>query len=265
MPAHRYFSRATILAATDVLAQVHETDFDRLYDEWGLFVQSGRSIYNPEGRSRSLAKFLLQHPDHTTPDGEDLAEAVVTRAIALLHSTRLLDLLVREAGQRFVSALQRDGFAVENGHLVRMLAVPIDVRAIDDEVHALLDRFGFKTAKGHLEQAAKNHHSGNWASANSQIRTFFVSLLDEIAFKLEPAGAAAAGAEENRRQLLAHRNPPFLLTGLNEWSADGKNFINGVVKRLHPQGAHPGLSDDEDCTFRLQLVLLVARLLLRRL
>jgi hypothetical protein len=60
-------------------------------------------------------------------------------------------------------------------------------------------------------------------------------------------------------------SPPFLSRDLNEWSDDGKNFINGVFKRLHPQGSHPGLSDEEDYTFRLHLVLLIPRLLLRRL
>ena len=60
-------------------------------------------------------------------------------------------------------------------------------------------------------------------------------------------------------------SPPFISRELNEWSDDGKNFVNGTFKRVHPQGSHPGLSDEEDCTFRLHLVLLVARLFLRRL
>jgi hypothetical protein len=51
---------------------------------------------------------------------------------------------------------------------------------------------------------------------------------------------------------------------LNEWDDDGKGFINGLVKRLHPQGPHPGLSDEDDSTFRLHVVLLTATLLLRR-
>jgi len=38
-----------------------------------------------------------------------------------------------------------------------------------------------------------------------------------------------------------------------------------VFKRLHPQGAHPGLSDEEDSTFRLHMVLLLCWLFLRRL
>jgi integrase len=44
----------------------------------------------------------------------------------------------------------------------------------------------------------------------------------------------------------------------------GGGFVNGLAKRLHPQGSHPGLSDQEDSTFRLHTVLLTARLLLER-
>jgi hypothetical protein len=36
------------------------------------------------------------------------------------------------------------------------------------------------------------------------------------------------------------------------------------MRRLNPEGSHPGLSDDEDCSFRLNIVLLTASLLLRR-
>jgi hypothetical protein len=51
---------------------------------------------------------------------------------------------------------------------------------------------------------------------------------------------------------------------LNEWDDNGLGFINGLMKRLHPKGSHPGLPDEEDSTFRLHIVLLTARLLLTR-
>ncbi len=105
--------------------------------------------------------------------------------------------------------------------------------------------------------------SGQWAATNGQLRTFFESLLDEIAIELDPAAAGLPNSE-NRRQRLANLDPPVLRTDLNEWSGDGKNFVNGVLKRLHPDGPHPGLSDEEDSTFRLHLVVLISRLLLRR-
>jgi hypothetical protein len=60
-------------------------------------------------------------------------------------------------------------------------------------------------------------------------------------------------------------NPPFFLHGLNEWTGQGTGFFEAFFRRLHPQGAHPGLSDEEDSTFRLHLVLLTARSPLTRL
>ena len=90
-------------------------------------------------------------------------------------------------------------------------------------------------------------------------------MLDEAAYKLVSNAPTGPTHGEARRQALANTSPPFLSRNLNEWSDEGKNFVNGVFKRRHPQGAHPGLSDEEDSTFRLHLVLLVARLFLRRL
>lgn len=43
------------------------------------------------------------------------------------------------------------------------------------------------------------------------------------------------------------------------------HFSDGLIARLNPQGSHPGLSDQEDCTFRLHIVIITARLVLRRL
>ncbi len=113
-----------------------------------------------------------------------------------------------------------------------------------------------------LEQALENHARGRWAAANAQLRTFFDALLDGIAERLDPASATLASGQQRRAKLAAMN---FLSIPLNEWDNDGRGgFINGLVKRLHPQGAHPGLSDDDDCTFRLHIVLLTAALLLRR-
>jgi hypothetical protein len=67
-----------------------------------------------------------------------------------------------------------------------------------------------------------------------------------------------------RRTWLAQRDPTFFNAGLNEWDFQGGGFMESFFRRLHPQGAHPGLYDEDDSTFRLHLVLLVGRQLLRR-
>jgi hypothetical protein len=72
----------------------------------------------------------------------------------------------------------------------------------------------------------------------------------------------ASQSSEGRRQRLATEG--ILRADLNEWGLEGKNFTNGLMKRLHPEGAHPGLSNEKDSLFRLNVVLLTARLLLDR-
>jgi hypothetical protein len=64
---------------------------------------------------------------------------------------------------------------------------------------------------------------------------------------------------------VAPLQPPFLGTELNEWGVPGQEPYGWAFKRLHPQGAHPDLSDEEDPTFRRHLVLLLSRLFMRRL
>jgi hypothetical protein len=71
-------------------------------------------------------------------------------------------------------------------------------------------------------------------------------------------------SRQARRQCLANIVPAFLDRDLNEWRDNGGGFVNGLMARLHPQGSHPGLSDDDDSTFRLHMVLLTARLMLTR-
>lgn len=210
-----------------------------------------------QSRCRDLFRFLRDNPE-IEHDGRRISDLVVEEAARRVSS--------RHPGELFVRALERAGFLIEdNGQLRRTLPEALDLPAADDELHTLLSGHNLQVPLGHLDQAIDAHARGNWASANSQIRSFLESLLDEAAYLLDPNAPRGQNQGEARRQLLANITPPFLSRDLNEWSDDGKNFVNGVFKRLHPQGAHPGLSDEEDCTFRLHLVLLIGRLFLRRL
>ena len=65
--------------------------------------------------------------------------------------------------------------------------------------------------------------------------------------------------------MLADASVGFLAPDQGEWTADGKNYVNGLFKMLHTHGSHPGLSDEDHCTFRLHVVLVTARTFLRRL
>jgi hypothetical protein len=264
------FSRRTILAATDLLGNFFtHSGIDRFLLDHGLENSIGGS--SKESRGNELAKYLIKDPEVRNEYGENLTDAVVSalvgRAIVGSYSGYPREFSFEEFQKGYPAlhrALERDGFTVQGGELRRTLPEVLDLPRADDEVHTLLDQYGFTVSKGHLDQGIAAHARGDWAAANAQFRPFIESLFDSIAEHVA-SGAAVPAPGNQRRQWLANRTPPFFLTDLNEWSGQGTGFIEGFYRRLHPQGAHPGLSDEEDSTFRLHLVLLVARNLLRRL
>ena len=264
------FSRRTVLAATDVMANWGHAEIDRFLLEYELedAVQAGSRAQ----KAIALGRHLIQNPELQNEDGENLTDVVVDQIVtfALKMSTHgylsgEFDFdTFRQSYEALHRGLERDGFSVESGVLRRTLPQVLDLPGADDEVHALLERYRFTVSRGHLDQGIVAHVRGDWAAANGQFRAFIESLFDAIAEHLA-AGAPLPPAGHQRRQWLANRNPPFFVVVLNEWSGQGTGFIEGFYRRLHPAGAHPGLSDEEDSTFRLHLVLLVARSLLRRL
>ena len=164
-----------------------------------------------------------------------------------------------------INSLKHDGYIVENGKLVTMLPDVIDLPEKEDELNSLLDKFQFNISKGHLNQAISAHTRGDWASANAQLRSFIESLFDSIAEKIH-INSTLPPSSHSRREFLAREKPQFFLTDLNEWViGNNGGFVQGFWKRLNPQGPHPGLSDEEDSTFRLHLVILTASHYMRRL
>ena len=233
-------------------------------------------------RLNALVSYLSLNPDNTNREGQNLTDAVVRDLISRAAATiRAEDLGAWDTVSTFEEAftnrfpelsraLDRDGFKVIEWQLRRNLPEAFDLPATDDDVHRLLRTFGFSVPSGHLDQAIQNHSQGTWAAANSQLRSFVEGLMDSISDRLEPDSAKLPARGWNRVEWLANQTPPFFLPELNEWQTDSKTgrpigFIYGVWQRLHPHGSHPGLSDEEDSTFRLHLVLILARLLLLRL
>lgn len=60
--------------------------------------------------------------------------------------------------------------------------------------------------------------------------------------------------------------PSFLFEDYNEWNANNQKqqYVQSLMSKMHPHGGHPGLSEEEDAIFRLQIMLITARLFLRR-
>ncbi|NBC29454.1 MAG: hypothetical protein GVY29_05615, partial [Spirochaetes bacterium] len=151
--------------------------------------------------------------------------------------------------------------------LRRMLpeeAPELDFREAESEIFVLLDHYGLSVAKGHLTYALSAFQRGEWSSANGELRNFYEEYLNTIAVKL---GYTGQGDSKAKRDFLGSGvQPPFLIPDYNEWNGNNQKpqYVQGLLSRMHPHGGHPGLSEEEDATFRLQITLITARLFLRR-
>lgn len=263
------FTRPTIVAAVEFLgAMLTQARFDQLVVRLGLDDEiSLGTAKSVSAKCAMLARIVNQRSMQMTSTLNGpmtLAEAAVREAVAVT-----VPQLDKTEQDRLLRGLALDGYVVswKDGTKTPLLrtALPgeVDLPAADDEVHQLLKQFGFSVPLGHLDQAIDAHTRGDWAAANSQIRTFLEGLLSDIALNIDPQEAAGLPSSENRRAWLAERG--FLSSSRNEWTADGKNYVNGLFKMLHTDGSHPGLSDEDHSTFRLHLGLITGRALLRRL
>jgi hypothetical protein len=280
------FNRLTIVAAVEVIAgfKAH-SDMQILEVQWDI--EQYVSTSSKSARIASWSKVATSlNPTVMTETGKmKLSHAVVELAVQAPEHVKS-----EQSWRRFVAGLRFDGFEIvtdrvpdpsgrqsifgdgpreiEVAVLMRMLPddLPgLDFREADSEVDNLLRKHNLTVAAGHLEQATSAFQRGDWAASNAQLRTFYQDLLDRIAVKL---GCDEARSDDAKRTYLASESSgPFLLTQYNEWENDrGKpSFVLGLWARLHPQGSHPGLSEEDDCTFRLQVALITARLFLRRL
>ena len=262
MPISSY----TLIEVLEHLEGYRHDDITRILIRFGIEDVAPESSGTKSERIMRLTRFLLADPGRKGPFGSDLSLEIVEHLVTGLATSLGIYSSFEETYPRLVRTLERDGFVIDGGKLVPQIPPSVTAPGDDSELYRLLDEFGFATSKGHLEQAIAAHTRGEWASANAQLRSFTESLFDEIARTLFPSEAASASSSEERRRLLASMPQPFVLPDLNEWDvARGNGFIQGFWRRLHPQGSHPGLSDEDDSTFRLRLVALVAHHLLARL
>ena len=261
------FSRRSTIAAIDLFEGKYHADLTAFIMELGpaVYTQIRSEPISLKNRLSDLKRFVDLHPSAVV-DGEPLVNVIVERAATFLphepeHSWSRAPRLT-PAMETFMRVLDMDGYAVTDGMLRRTLPTDIGLPETESELMRLMAKYALDTPKGHLQQAMDAHARGNWAGANGQIRTFFDALLDAIAERVDPSTAMLATGQPRRAKLASHG---FLSVPLNEWGDDGKGYINGLVRRLHPAGPHPGLSDEDDSTFRLHTVLLTTTLLLRRL
>lgn len=276
------FNNMTVVAAAQVIGNFHShADLSVVELEWGI--QGRCSQSSKSAHIRDIAQIAIQEcPSVYTQVGQ------VTMDRALIE----LALSAPTADQnsadwkKLLAGLRLDGFEAseekfETGEedfmgnprfetkmvLRRMLpqGIPsLNVRSEQSELEALLTQLGMTVAKGHLGQSIAAFSRGDWAASNAQLRSCFEAVVHGVSDRL---GKYPQPNMAQYFKALGELDPAFLYAEYNEWhSQDQKpQFIKGLWARLHPQGSHPGLSEEDDCTFRIQVVSITLRVLLRRL
>jgi len=264
-------SKRTLLEIIEIVENWTVAEVDRMLLTFEIEIPR-----NPKGENISKAKkanVLLDFLYSNEHKGPFTDNAQVDSVQYILEKYERKETIFFEkdfikSHHRLYNSLKRDGYTINNATLVSLLPEELIEANVENELFRLLKRYSFNTAMGHLEQAIENHSNGNWAGANGQFRTFTESLLISISNHLIPNRTCISFGDalvwlSNPKML----NPVLLSEQLNEVpsSSCDKPFINGLWKRLHPTGPHPGLSDEEDSTFRYHTLIVFARYLLKRI
>lgn len=248
------FSRKTILEIVKALNFQTHDEVDRFSLEFDLEdVISGRYLKEKE---TSIAKHLVPNQEALGPNGSALPIEVIEYATKHHRGFESLS----ESYPDLTHSLDRDGFELTNTGIRRKLPAELPVVEQEDQLISLLEKFGFGIAKGHYEQAIAAHARGEWAAANAQLRSF----VEEFFNKTQTIVCPGQHSSSNERKI-ALAKAGFFISEYNEFLFNGTGFVEGFWKRLHPEGSHPGLSEQSDSTFRLHLVILVIHHFLVRL
>ena len=278
------FNRMTVVASAEVIEGMKtQAAFTSLALQWGIESRCGTGSVHSKVNVMAHVAINENLTVHTLNGLQSLERAMIELAVSADENVRHRN---HDAWLRLVAGLRFDGFEIteikvptgreglfgdpisETRHeLRRMLPEDVpetDFREAASEVELLLDQLRLPVAKGHLQQALSAFQRGEWSSANGELRNFFENYLNEIADAL---GYSGKDDSKMRRDFLgADVEPPFLLAEYNEWNANNQKpqYVQGLMSRMHPHGGHPGLSEEEDATFRLQISLVTARLFSRR-
>src|SRR5215831_985807 len=207
------FSRNTIVETMRVMHMwTTVNQFQEFLFRFSLESVAPASLGTKPSRINALTSHLLKNPEAKGPKGANLTLETIEY---LLNWRSVTASNALDQCPELVRALELDGYSInENGKVVSVVPSTIALAQQQTAVEALLLQFGFTVADGHLKQALSAHARGDWAAANSQMRTFIESLFDCFADKLlnPPLPATSHG----RREQLARLIPPFIDPAVNE-------------------------------------------------
>ena len=240
------FSKKTILEIVKALNfQTHDE-----VERFGIEFNIEDAIFETyiKQKETSIAKYIISNPEALGPNGSILAIEIIEYIIKHYSGFEPIS----ESYPELARSLDRDGFELTNKGLRKKLPAALPIVEQEDQLISLLEKFNFNTAKGHYEQAVAAHARGDWAASNAQLRSF----VEEFFNKTQTIVCPGQHSSSNDRKI-ALAKAGFFIKEYNEYLFNGTGFVEGFWKRLHPEGSHPGLSEQSDSTFRLHLVILV--------
>lgn len=174
------FSRKTIDIATDVLVidirhagGYDQSGFERFLTRFELEEAVQYTAWSVSSRITTFLKYIYTHQDEKGPSGANLVFEIIEYITELAVQYRVNSVNF----EKLINSLKRDGYKVDDeGKIAYIMPEAMQIAGKEDEIHSLLNKFGFITAKGHLEQAISNFTRGDWAGANAQLRTFIESI-----------------------------------------------------------------------------------------
>lgn len=191
---------------------------------------------NKEATAQLLLRRLREDGGHEARGGAlELARLMLVRGKAQSGWTD-----PAQWWQDLHDAVAADGWEFDESRDILVPTVPGAV--VTDEVswiEAELTRRAWTTAAGHYKQAVDSFAAGNWAAANSQLRSFLESLICT-------AGNTASGSGSGQVQRAVDT-----LHGAGLLLPHEAEFVKSLWRLLHSGGSHSGLSDEDEARFRL--------------
>lgn len=248
------FSRKTIIEMVNALNLKTHEEIERFALEFVLEDKvSGEYV---KAKCTSISKYIILNSDSLGPNGANICIEIIEHIIAQYSDMEPFEVVYSE----LINLLDKDGYDLTSISIVKKLPSEIPVVEQENELIRILDELNFPVSKGHYEQAISCHARGEWAAANSQLRSFVEDFFNMAQTIVIPGEYSSSHA---KKEALAHAG--FFNNTYNEFCFNGQGFVEGFWKRLHPEGSHPGLSEQDDSTFRLHLVILVMNHYIRRL
>lgn len=257
------FSRATLVDVFSLFSNNSHSVLDKFFFKYGI-EEHTITASNKENKALAAVRHLIDNPDSKGILGGDMAYEMVEEILDFyINNTYYYDTELGEfkGYPKLKRLLLKDGFEIRDEKLVRMVDSTINYVENEGLLLILLDKYKFSIANGHYTQAVNAFTRGDWAACNGQIRTF----VEELIIKLtEDITGKKFTDSHSARTALSQSSPKLFYPELNEWLDNGTGYFETFWKRLHPQGSHPGLSDENDSMFRLNIVQISILELLRR-